>query len=69
MSVVGLTRLTTRKKNFGKQDGRKILTGHGQHILLAAGLELHLVHEVLDADLVEDTVRVDEQDEQIVITL
>lgn len=44
-------------------------TGHGQHILLASGLQFHLVHEVLNADLVEDTVGVDEQHEEVVVAL
>jgi hypothetical protein len=49
--------------------GRRNDTGLRQHVLLAARLEFHLVHKVLDACLVEDTVGVDEQDEQVVVAL
>lgn len=39
----------------------------GKHISIAAGFQLHLVHEVLYAMRVEDTVTVDEEHEEIVI--
>lgn len=29
----------------------------------------HFVHEVLDADLVQDTIRINEQDEEVVVPL
>jgi hypothetical protein len=49
--------------------GRRNDTSLGQHVLLAARLEFHLVHEVLDTGLVEDTIGVDEEHEQVVIAL
>lgn len=44
-------------------------TSHGQHILLASRLQFHLVHEILDADFVENAVRVNEQHEQVIVAL
>jgi hypothetical protein len=49
--------------------GRRDDTSLRQHVLLAARLEFHLVHEVLDASLVKDTIGVDEKDEQVVVAL
>jgi hypothetical protein len=48
---------------------RRDNTSHCQHVLLASGLELHLIHEILDADLVENTIGIDEQNEQVVVAL
>ena len=48
---------------------RRNNTSLSQHVLLAARLEFHLVHEVLNASLVEDAVGVDEEHEQVVVSL
>lgn len=42
--------------------------GLRQHVVLAARLQLHLIHEVLDAVLVQDAIAVDEEHEQIVVS-
>ena len=59
-----------------KQGDERIFLGSGcndtclsQHVLLAARLEFHFVHEVLDAGLVENAVRIDEEYKEVVIAL
>jgi hypothetical protein len=58
-----------------KGDERVLLRGGcndtslGQHVLLAARLEFHLVHEVLNAGLVKDTIRINEEHEKVVVAL
>lgn len=42
--------------------------GLRQHVVLAARLQLHLIHEVLDAVLVQDAIAVYEEHEQIVVS-
>lgn len=49
--------------------GRSNDTSLSQHVLLATGLEFHFVHEVLNASLVEDTIGVDEEHEQVIVAL
>jgi hypothetical protein len=44
-------------------------TGLSQHVLLGAGLQFHLIHEVLNAALVQNTIGVDEEHEQVVVAL
>jgi hypothetical protein len=41
---------------------------HCQHLaLLDSGAEIHLPHEVLDAEPVQNAIRIDEEDEHVVI--
>lgn len=42
------------------------LTCHCQHVLLVLRTELHVVHEVLNTDIVEDAIGVDEEYKHIV---
>lgn len=71
-----LEQLTVDVFHILEQGDERVLVGGGrndtslrQHVLLAAGLELHLVHEVLNAGLVENAVGVDEEDKQVVVAL
>ncbi len=42
---------------------------HGQHVPPVAGAELHVVDEILQTHPVEDAVRVDEENEEVVVPL
>jgi hypothetical protein len=66
VNVLHVLKQSNKRVLFG---GRGDDTSLRQHVLLATRLEFHLVHEVLDASLVEDTVRVDEKDEEVVVAL
>ena len=43
--------------------------GHGEHVVLTLWLQLHIPHEILDADSIQDAIRIDEEDEKIITLL
>lgn len=66
MALCGTGDHSYEKLAARSSDGNEQLTSHGQHVLLVLRTEFHIVHEVLDTDLVENAIGVNEEYEHVV---